>query len=232
MQFADFRALIERLAREVPPEFREGIVAIDVNPHALPHPLRGDVYTLGACVPLEWSGSGADLQSRVVLYYGSFKALARLGDFDWREEAWDTLTHELRHHLEWRANTDALTTYDWAAEENFKRHEGQPFDPLFFQSGEGVAEDVWKVDDDFFVLLAGQVPRGARREIPWHGRRYDMAIPPFEPRVPLFLILDGLLDPPPGEAVAVVTPAPRLSDLFRHRPSPVQQCVAVVPADG
>ena len=33
------------------------------------------VYTLGECIPLEWSGSGADLQSRVVLYHGSFQAL-------------------------------------------------------------------------------------------------------------------------------------------------------------
>jgi hypothetical protein len=232
MQFADFRTLIERLARDVPPAFREGIVAIDVSPHTLPHPVRGDVYTLGACIPLEWGASGADLQSRVVLYYGSFKALATLGDFDWRQEAWDTLAHELRHHLEWRANTDALTTYDWAAEENFKRHEGQPFDPLFFQSGEGVAEDVWKVDDDFFVLLARQVARGARRDLSGHGRRYGVTIPPCGPRVPLFLILDGLLDPPPGEAVAVVTPAPMLRDLFRRRPSPVQQRAAVTLADG
>src|SRR5881296_4512246 len=143
--------MIDRLAREVPAEFADGIVAIEVSPKVMPHPRRGDVYTLGECIPLEWSGNGADLQSRVVLYHGSFAALARLGDFDWRAEAWETLTHELRHHLEWRANVDALAAYDWAAEQNFARHEGHPFDPLFYRSGEELAPGVYKVDDDVFM---------------------------------------------------------------------------------
>src|SRR5438445_11566535 len=92
--------MIDRLARAVPPEFSDGIVAIEVSPKALPHPRRGDVYTLGECIPLEWSGNGDDLQSRVVLYHGSFVALARLADFDWRTDAMETLARELRHPLE------------------------------------------------------------------------------------------------------------------------------------
>src|SRR5207244_10365025 len=98
MTIEEFRSLVARIAREVPPEFRDGVVAIEVSPKTVPHPLRGDVYTLGECVPLEWSGSGADLQSRIVVYHGSFAALARFGDFDWREEVWEALTPELRHH--------------------------------------------------------------------------------------------------------------------------------------
>ena len=82
MRLDDFRVMIDRLAREVPAEFADGIVAIEVSPKVMPHPRRGDVYTLGECIPLEWSGNGADLQSRVVLYHGSFAALARLGDSD------------------------------------------------------------------------------------------------------------------------------------------------------
>ncbi|MGH7672583.1 MAG: metallopeptidase family protein, partial [Gemmatimonadales bacterium] len=126
MRFDDFRSLVERLERDIPPEFKGGVVEVQVSPKTLPHPVRAEIYTLGECVPLEWSGSGADLQSRVVLYHGSFQALSRLGDFDWRAEAWETLTHELRHHLEWRANVAALEAYDWAAEQNFARHEGAP----------------------------------------------------------------------------------------------------------
>src|SRR6266550_2752790 len=109
------------------PHWTGGVVAVDVSPKALPHPVHGDVYTLGECVPLEWSGSGADLHSRIILYHGSFASLARLGDFDWRE------------------------AYDWAADENFKRHEGQPFDPVFYRSGEELAPGVYKVDDDVFM---------------------------------------------------------------------------------
>src|SRR3989441_4121362 len=151
MRFDDFRQLVERLLREVPPAYLDGVVVVEVSPKAVPHPVRGDVYTLGECIPLEWSGNGANLQSRVVLYHGSFAALARVGGFDWREEAWETLSHELRHHLELRANSRALETYDWAAEQNFSRQEGQPFDPLFYRSGEKIADGVYKVEEDVFI---------------------------------------------------------------------------------
>jgi zinicin-like metallopeptidase len=231
VRFDDFRSLVDRLAREVPPEFRDGIVAIDVSPKVVPHPVHGDVYTLGECVPLEWSGNGADLESRVVLYYGSFASLARLGDFDWREEAWETLTHELRHHLEWRANVDALAAYDWAAEENFKRHEGQPFDPLFFRSGELVHDGVWKVDDDVFIERERGAGSGEQGDLVWHGRRYRVALPRTGARL-LFLTLDGLADPPPGDAVLVVRPARRLVDLFRRRPDPAHETVPAMLVDG
>ena len=230
MRFDEFRSVVERLALEVPSAFRDGVAVIDVSPKTLPHPVRGDVYTLGECIPLEWSGNGADLQSRVVLYHGSFAALARLGDVDWREEAWETLTHELRHHLEWRANSVALEAYDWAAEQNFARHEGQPFDPRFFRSGEVLDEGVWKVDDDRFLVLADSGAPGDHIEIPWHGRAYRLRRP-AAPHGYLFLILQGLLDPPPGDAVLVVKPARRLRDLFRRMAGPVQQVAPVTPLD-
>jgi len=205
----DFRSLVEHLQGDVPREFQGGVVAIEVSPKTVPHPIRGDVYTLGECIPLEWSGSGADLQSRVVLYHGSFQALARVGEFDWRAEAWETLTHELRHHLEWRANVAALEAYDWAAEENFKRHEGEPFDPAFYRSGERIAERVWKVDDDVFLEAGG--------ELTWHGARYDVQI--TEAARPLYVILDGLAEPPPGEAVLVLPRRPSLLTFWRRVPA-------------
>ena len=221
MQFGDFRALVERLERKIPPEFQGGVVAVEVSPKTVPHPVRADIYTLGECIPLEWSGSGADLQSRIVLYHGSFQALARLGEFDWRVEAWDTLTHELRHHMEWRANTGALEAYDWAAEQNFARHEGQPFDPMFHRSGERIDEGVYKVDDDVFVEGAS--------EITWHGRRYR--VPVTGMRAPALLVLEGLAEPPPGDAVLVMARRPSLRDLWR-RPEVTTGIVRVEPIHG
>ena len=218
MRLDDFRSLVERLQRDVPQEFQNGVVAVEVSPKTLPHPLRGDVYTLGECIPLEWSGSGADLQSRVVLYHGSFQALARLGDFDWRAEAWETLTHELRHHLEWRANVAALEAYDWAAEENFKRHEGEPFDPAFYRSGERIAAGVWKVDDDVFMEQAWGVGRGEWVEVSWHGARYRASLPTGA-RPPLLLVLDGLDEPPPGEALLVLPRRTSLLNFWRRVPA-------------
>lgn len=219
MRLDDFRALVDRLVRQVPPAYLEGIVAVEVSPKTIPHPVRGDVYTLGECIPLEWSGNGADLQSRVVLYHGSFAALAaergRGGGFDWRTEAWDTLSHELRHHLEWRANVGALEAYDWAAEQNFARHEGERFDPAFYRSGERVADGVYKVDDDVFIERERRSGKREELEIVWHGRRYRVPVPP-ETRPPAFLLLEGLAQPPPGDAVLVIPRKASFLNLFRQ----------------
>src|SRR5574341_1931199 len=231
VQLSDFQSLVDRLLKEVPPSYLSGVVAVEVSPKTIPHPVRAEIYTLGECIPLEWSGNGADLQSRVVVYHGSFQALAKLsepGEFDWREEAWETLTHELRHHLEWRANVAALEAYDWAAEENFKRHEGEAFDPVFYRSGEEIAERVWKVDDDVFLEGgAGSGERGGY-EATWHGRRYRVPVPSGAS----FLILEGLDEPPPGDAVLVLKPRGSLFDLFRTAAPPVQEVVTVERVDG
>jgi hypothetical protein len=232
LRLADFRALVTRLEAEVPPEYKDGVVDIEVSAAAVPHPVHADIYTMGECIPLEWSGSGADLQSRVVLYHGSFQAMARLtepGEFDWREEAWETLTHELRHHLEWRANQKALEDYDWAVEQNFARHEGEGFDAQFYRSGEAVAEGAWKVEDDVFLE---REPGGGSREplhLTWHGRRYQVPLIGDE-RVVRFLVLDGLAEPPPGDAVLVVRPRRRWWELFPRR-EVVTEVVAVKPVD-
>jgi hypothetical protein len=231
MRLADFRALIDRLKAQVPAQYLDGIVEITVSPQALPHPVRAEIYTLGECIPLEWSGTGADLQSRVVLYHGSFSALSRLsgaGEFDWREEAWETLTHELRHHLEWRANVEALEKYDWASEQNFARHDGERFDPAFYRDGERLAEGVYKVDDDVFVEL--DRPRGVRPlEVTWHGRRYRAELPPDLDR-PAFVRLDGLDEPPPGDVHAVLRSRPAWRALL-GRQAPAQLAVTVQAVD-
>jgi hypothetical protein len=185
--------------------------------------VHAGVYTLGECVPLEWSGNGADLHSRILLYYGSFRALAR-GDraFDWRREAWDTLRHELRHHLEWRASVAALEDYDWAAEENFKRHEGAPFDPMFYRSGERVAGGVYKVDDDIFL----------EQDLSWHGRSWTVALGAIPRGAAAFVVLEGLVPEPVGDAVLVIPHRPSLLDLFRRAVPPVPLTRRVEPLDG
>jgi hypothetical protein len=217
----DFRALVQRLTNDIPQEFQGGVVEVEVSSHAVPHPIRADVYTLGECIPLEWSGSGADLQSRVVLYYGSFKALARLGGFDWRSEAWETLTHELRHHLEWQADLSSLEAYDWAGEQNFARHDGEAFDPVFYRNGEVLGQGAYKVDDDVFLEADPSHARAGDSELVWHGRRYRVDLPPAAPRAWRFVTLEGLDEPPPGDAVLVVPGRVGALDALRRPVAPV-----------
>lgn len=208
--------MVRRMAGEVPREFLEGIAEIVVSPRTVPHPSREDIYTLGECIPLpEGAGGSADeIQSRVVLYHGSFLALSRLADgFDWREEAWETLTHELRHHLEWRARAPALEDLDWAVEQNFARHDGEAFDPGFYLQGEPIEEDVWRVEDDVFLDRTVREPEPTVR-VTWGARHYLVAVP-SDATLPAFLTLDGIAEPPPGELVLVLRRKPGLRTLLR-----------------
>lgn len=204
MRFRDFETLVRRLSAEVPASFYDGVAEVVVSPRAVPHPVRGDIWTLGECVPIAVTDEGADgIQSRIVLYHGSFAALAELAEgFDWRHEAWETLTHELRHHLEWRARAPDLEAYDAAAEHNFARADGETFDPVFFLDGEVVADGVYKVDDDYFL---DRPVRGVpdRLSFVWHGRTYGAPVPAGV-SLPAFLTVDGIQDPPPGDLIVVL----------------------------
>ena len=217
MRLADFEAMIRRLCSEVPPDFLDGIAEVVVSPRTLPHPERSEIFTLGECVPLPVHlGTGVDgVQSRIVLYYGSFAALAKLRDgFDWRHEAWETLTHELRHHLEWRAQAPDLEDFDWAVEHNFARQDGEPFDPTFFLSGEVLGEGLYQVEDDVFIdRIVRSVPRTLT--FAWSGQSYDIAVPEGA-ELPCYLYVDGIADPPAGDLVVVLRRKPGMRDLFKE----------------
>ncbi len=230
MRLDDFERLVHRLLDEVPPEFLTGVAGVNVSPKTLPHPERAEVYTLGECIPVPAEALGdGEIQSRVVLYHGSFRALAaQRDDFHWREEAWETLTHELRHHLEWRARVPDLEAFDWAAEQNFARADGERFDPLFHLSAERVAEGIYRLDDDYFLDQVVAV-RPAAVSLRWHGREYRATLPSAA-SLPAFLGIEGVDHPPPGELILVIRRKARWRDMFRRLTHPPFQAgIAVVP---
>jgi hypothetical protein len=233
VRFADFEALVRRIEAEVPAEFLVGIQGVEVSRQTVPHPTRPEVYTLGECIPLPSEGEGSEtgLQSRVVLYHGSFVALAhQADDFDWRNEAWETLTHELRHHLEWRARAPDLEAFDWAAEQNFARADGEPFDPDFHLAAELVTDGVFRIDDDYF--LDREVPRLPEETlVNWHGRAYLITLPAGA-TLPGFFKVTGISDPPPGDLFLVLRERSRLRDLFHPAPEPFQATVEARPVPG
>ena len=207
--------MVRRLCDEVPAHFFDGIAEVVVSPRVVPHPQRQEIFTLGECIPLPVElGSGVEgIQSRVVLYHGSFAALAgSQAGFDWRLEAWETLTHELRHHLEWRAHAPDLEDFDWAVEHNFARHDNEPFDPTFFLSGELQGDGSYGVEDDVFVdEIVRSMPRVVR--FAWQGKDYEVE-PPVDAELPCFLRVEGVAHPPPGDLVVVLRRKPGVRDLF------------------
>jgi len=196
--------MVSSMAAEIPEEYLDGVVEITVSPRTVAHPDRPDVYTLGECIPLVTSSDEPDaLRSRVVLYHGSFAAVASDDeDFDWREEAWETLTHEVRHHVEWRAREQGLEAVDRAAEENYARQAGEPFDPLFFRDGERLGPRLFRVEDDYFLEL-GLADGQAAATFEWAGASYAVDLP-TDLSLPAFLSVRGVQSPPAGELLLVV----------------------------
>ncbi len=215
MKLEPFETMVRRMTTEVPADYFDGVTEVVVSPRTVPHPVRADVYTLGECIPLPLGDDAPEaVQSRVVLYHGSFAALAELDDtFNWETEAWETLTHELRHHVEWRARRDELEDVDRASEANYARHDGDVFDPMFFLDGESPVDGVYQVDDDWFLdRVVREVPRVV--EFGWHGRSYR-AVVPAGVTLPAYLLVRGVAEPPNGDLVLVLRRKARVFDLFR-----------------
>ncbi len=215
MQFERFQALARQMWREIPPEFKAGVEGVVVERRPMAHPQLRDIYTLGECLTESYPSSfeGPEtLRSVVVLYHGSFERLARLDPgFDWEDELWQTLTHELRHHLESLASEDALEDVDYAVDENFKRLEGQPYDPFFFRSGERVEEGVYVVEQDVFIERE-QSP-GEVVEFTFGRVRYRAAAPEEPADVWMIRLTSGISTP--GEAYLVLTRKPGFVESVR-----------------
>ncbi|HEX7025274.1 MAG TPA: metallopeptidase family protein [Gemmatimonadales bacterium] len=216
MRLQDFEALVGRQSAEIPAEFLEGIAEIRVSPRTVAHPDREGIWTLGECIPLLLGdGDPGHVQSRIVLYHGSFQALAReTPEFDWQEEAWETLTHEVRHHVEWRARAAHLEAFDEAAEANFARQDGAPFDPAFYRDGVRRPDGSFQVDDDVFVERVVASPSGTVR-LHWQGDDYEVTLPAAA-ELPAFLTVDGVASAPPGELVLVLQKRGGWLGLFRR----------------
>jgi len=184
MDFDTFARLAHEAFQAIPEEFREGVDGLTVRPEKVPHPAFPSVFTLGQCLteayPSDWSGPDT-LRSVLVLYHGSFRALAKKDpDFDWKGELWETLTHELRHHLESLADDDALEGVDYAMEEAFSRSEGDDFDPFYYQAGMEVAPGLFQVEYDFFLEQLWEpvdFEATGHVEFSWHGAVYRVPRP-------------------------------------------------------
>ncbi|HEX7041080.1 MAG TPA: metallopeptidase family protein [Trueperaceae bacterium] len=128
MTFEEFRQLVADLVDEVPERFMRGLQGVHVLPQAKREEgYDEDVFRMGEYLdpgPDQFLGGSEGLGRHIALYYGSFKAIADADpDFDWEEEAWETLTHELRHHVESLAGEDLLVQEDVEVSRSFTRRD-------------------------------------------------------------------------------------------------------------
>lgn len=228
MNYDEFERRAWQEWERIPDEYRAGVDGLVVERSALPHPSLPDIYTLGECVtesyPSEFGGPDTT-RSLVVLYHGSFFRLARNDpDFDWEGELWETLTHELQHHLESLAADDALIDMDYAADENYKRYHGEPFDPFFFRHGLP-ANGWYRVEDEYFLDAQWPAP-GAPVHFVWDDAAYDVDpadVPDAAAADVAFLrVVDGVSDAPGGLHLVLVARR-GLGQMLRslvHRRSP------------
>ncbi|MDH3208477.1 MAG: metallopeptidase family protein [Gemmatimonadota bacterium] len=184
MRFEDFERHAREAFEEIPEQYREGIDGLTVRRERLVHPTLPEVFTLGHCLTEEHLSdyAGPDtMRSMIALYWGSFRELAaRDPDFDWEGELWETLTHELRHHLESLAGDDALEDVDYAADELFKRQEGLVFDPWYYQSGEDYGGGAFAVEGTHYleqVWDEEDFERAEAIDFDWRGSRYRIRRP-------------------------------------------------------
>ncbi|MEX2465410.1 MAG: hypothetical protein WD995_00785 [Gemmatimonadota bacterium] len=184
MDYPTFERLAREAYDEIPEEYKEGVDGLVVSREAPSHPTLRHVYTLGECLtedhPSDYVGPDTT-RSVLALYWGSFQALSRRDeDFDWEGELWETLTHELRHHLESLAREDALEGVDYASDQTFKRDEELDFDPWYYQYGDALGGGVFEVEGNLYIeqeWTSSDFERAARIEFDWAGRPHAIPRP-------------------------------------------------------
>ena len=210
MDFDAFEKESRRVFDAIPERYREGVDGLTVHRTALPHPRFRGIYTLGECVtesyPSSWEGPDT-IRSVVLLHWGSFRALAKFDPgFDWRDQIWETLTHELRHHLESLADTDDLVGVDYAMEQTFLRHEGLDFEPGYYRQGDRIGPDMYAVEDEVYIeqlWKSADFARADRIRFSWAGRSYEVDHPVELGDFHFVRIVDGIPAPPYLELVLV-----------------------------
>jgi hypothetical protein len=207
MNFETFERAARQEFDRVPQQYRAGVDGLIVERDAKPYSGARDVYTLGECVtetfPSDFGGPDT-IRSAVVLYYGSFLRLSRLDpDFDWEEELWETLTHELQHHLESLAADEGLLDLDYAVDQGFLRQDGEPFDALYYRAGEHLGDGWFRIEKELFLE---RTPTDDAVEFTLGDDTYALAVPELSADVTFVTVADGLPADAPPLTVVLLRP--------------------------
>lgn len=193
MDFETFERYAIACWRSIPARYREGVSALVVRRDAFRKEEFRDGWVYGWCEedPVVMAVPDAPVTSRITLFHGSFVHLAAEDPaFDWEGEVWETVRHELQHHLEWRAGLDHLGDEDDLQDENERRVQGLPFRSGFHRDGLALGGDAWLADGDLFVERGYRKRDWARLaqegpSVTWDG--WALTAPPL----PVELLDDG-----------------------------------------
>jgi len=125
--YGEFQDAVKVMLEDIPEEFLRGLQGVHVLEHEYPEEAYQQVWRLGEYLdpgPESFLGGGEGLGRHIALYYGSFLQVARGNpDFDWEAEIWETLTHELRHHVESLAGDGSLIEEDRRRAADFSKRQ-------------------------------------------------------------------------------------------------------------
>jgi hypothetical protein len=102
-------------------------------------------------------------------------------------------------------------------EQHFRRHDGEPFDPLYFRGGEPLGEGWYRLEDAFFLEAAAG---DDALVFEWANSEYRIDVSTRDAEDIAFLVVDGVDDPPDELVVVMVRErslGARLGALFRPR---------------
>ena len=184
MTYEQFVEAAYRAWDKVPDRYKQGVDGVIVREEVEAHPDQDDYFTMGLCqtesYPSAYEGPDST-RSILTLYYGSFREVSASDpDFSWEGEIWETITHELRHHLESLVEDEALERVDYAMEQAYRRGRALGFDPWYFRSGLPVGPGAFAVEQDLYLEQLwepGQFMVEDRLAFEWEGKRWTVPRP-------------------------------------------------------
>ncbi|MCB9664436.1 MAG: metallopeptidase family protein [Alphaproteobacteria bacterium] len=218
MDFDTFQRRARQIWEAIPARYRVGVSTLVVDPGiGTQETSLGTERIYGCCEddPVVMSLPHDEVVSRITLFHGSFVVFAEEDpDFDWEHELWETLRHELEHHLGARAGHDPRADEDAAEHEHERMLEGHDFTPGYHRAGTPLGGGAYLLAHDLLVEV--DVPARRWQELATHGWQATwedlaMSVPPLEPEAlasdPLYVDADW--DAPddlrlPWEAVVLV----------------------------
>lgn len=123
MTFAEFEDTVQQHLSIIPEQYLEGLQGVHVFEHVKRDPTEHHLVRLGEYLdpgPDQFLDSRIHIGRHVALFYGSFLEIAGHG-FNWEAQIWETLTHEIQHHVESKAGDRTLIEWDIEQMRRFKK---------------------------------------------------------------------------------------------------------------